>query len=53
MKTALVIPTLNAVKRGFWFNLLRAVAEQTIYLPSIIKLSTEQFDQLIKVFSRC
>ena len=45
MKTALVIPTLNAVKRGFWYNLLRAVAEQTLPIDLKLVVDSESNDQ--------
>ena len=45
MKTALVIPTLNAVKRGFWYDLLRSVAEQTLHLDLKLVVDSESNDQ--------
>ena len=45
MKTALVIPTLNAVKRGFWYQLLRSVDEQTLPIDLKLVIDSESNDQ--------
>ena len=47
MKTAVVVPTLNAVKRGFWYELLRAIGEQRLQIDLKLVVDSESSDQTV------
>lgn len=49
MKTALVIPTLDAVKRGVWKEVLTAVAQQDIRLDARIVVDSSSTDQTVPI----
>lgn len=49
MKTAIVIPTLNAVKRGLWSQVLEAVERQTMSLEQKIVIDSASDDQTCSV----
>ena len=51
MKTAVVVPTLNAVKRGFWYELLRAIAEQRLKIDLKLVVDSESSDQTVDLAS--
>ena len=51
MKTAVVVPTLNAVKRGFWYELLRAIAEQRLQIDLKLVVDSESTDQTVELAS--
>ena len=51
MKTAVVVPTLNAVKRGFWYELLRAIAEQHLQIDLKLVVDSESTDQTVELAS--
>ncbi|MBO7089159.1 MAG: glycosyltransferase family 2 protein, partial [Lentisphaeria bacterium] len=51
MKTAVVVPTLNAVKRGFWYELLRAIAEQRLQIDLELVVDSESSDQTVDLAS--
>ena len=51
MKTAVVVPTLNAVKRGFWYELLRAIAEQRLRIDLKLVVDSESNDQTVELAS--
>ena len=49
MKTAVVVPTLNAVKRGFWYELLRAIAEQRLKIDLKLIVDSDSNDQTVEL----
>ena len=49
MKTAVVVPTLNAVKRGFWYELLRAIAEQHLQIDLKLIVDSDSSDQTVEL----
>ncbi len=49
MKTAVVVPTLNAVKRGFWYELLRAIAEQQLQIDLKLIVDSDSSDQTVEL----
>ena len=49
MKTAVVVPTLNAVKRGFWYELLRAIAEQQLRIDLKLIVDSDSSDQTVEL----
>lgn len=51
MKTAVVVPTLNAVKRGFWYELLRAIAEQRLQIDLKLIVDSYSSDQTVELAS--
>jgi len=51
MKTAVVVPTLNAVKRGFWYELLRAIAEQQLPIDLKLIVDSDSSDQTVELAS--
>ena len=51
MKTAVVVPTLNAVKRGFWYELLRAIAEQRLQIGLKLIVDSYSSDQTVELAS--
>ena len=51
MKTAVVVPTLNAVKRGFWYEMLRAIAEQRLKIDLKLIIDSDSSDQTVELAS--
>ncbi len=49
MKTAVVVPTLNAVKRGCWYELLRAIAEQQLQIDLKLIVDSDSSDQTVEL----
>ena len=49
MKTAVVVPTLNAVKRGCWYELLRAIAEQHLQIDLKLIIDSDSTDQTVEL----
>ena len=49
MKIALVIPTLDAVKRGVWKEVLTAVGQQDIRLDARIVVDSSSTDQTVPI----
>lgn len=53
MRTAVVIPTLNAVKRGIWGQVLDAVSRQSIPLERKIIIDSDSDDATCAVAESC